>query len=300
MILTSAPPELIKSCKIGAEARDYGISLIKKGVSLLEVAEKVEKKIFELGGEIAFPPQISLNHIAAHYCPDANDKTVFGDDLAKLDVGVQIEGYIADTARSIDLSGKYGKIIQASEDALKAAIKIVKPGTTLGQIGKVIQDTIAAHGLSPVRNLSGHGLGMYDIHTEPNIPNYDNGDDTELQKGQLIAIEPFATDGAGLIQEGNSPTLFSIATRRQVRLPVTRKILKYILENYGQLVFAKRWLKRKFQNYEVEFALRNLEREGIIHGYPPLGELKKGIVSQTEHTILVGYGVLTKSSSTKI
>src|SRR3989338_4048261 len=105
-----------KVCKIAAEALKYGKGFIKKGNALLEVVEKAEEKIFQLGGKPAFPAQISLNHIAAHFCPDADDKTVFSDQLVKLDVGVHIDGFIGDIATTVDLSGKNSELMRASRE----------------------------------------------------------------------------------------------------------------------------------------------------------------------------------------
>ncbi len=287
MIVEKNNEDLIKACKIAAEVRDYGASLIKPGVKLLEVIEKVEKKIIELGGEIAFPPQISLNHIAAHYCPDYDDKIIFKDQICKIDVGVHVNGFIGDTAKTVDLSGKYTKLVEASRKALENAVKIIKPGITLGEVGRTIQKTIESYGFTPIRNLSGHGLGKYEVHTPPSIPNFDTGDKTQLKKGQLIAIEPFATTGAGMVQDSNYPTLFSLMQIKPVRLPATRKVLKFIIANYKELVFTKRWLRKSFKPYELEFALRDLTRNNILIAYPPLGEKAKGIVSQAEFTLIV-------------
>jgi methionyl aminopeptidase len=288
MILDEPTPELLKACEIAAKVREYGRGLIKPGKRLLEVTEAIENRIIELGGECAFPPQISLNHIAAHFCPDTNDETVFSDQVCKLDVGVHVKGYIGDTACTVDLSGKHSKLILAAEDALESAIKAIKPGVQVREIGRVIQIVIARHGFSPVRNLSGHGLDSYGIHTQPNVPNYDNGDTTRLEKGQLIAIEPFSTPGSGLVQEGTYATLFSLVSPRPVRMPATRKILAFIQQRYGKLVFTKRWLRPHFKPFEIEFALRAMLQDGILHSYAPLGEQTKGIVAQAEHTLLVG------------
>ncbi len=297
MILTDIPDDLINACKIASEAREFGKKLIVPGAKLLDVTEKIENKIIELGGRIAFPPQISLNHIAAHNYPTANDEVIFKDQICKLDVGAHINGYIGDTATTVDLSGKNEVLIKAVEEALAAAISLAKPGVQLCKIGEVIHAAITKHGISPVRNLSGHGLGVYGIHEPPTVPNYNNGDTQILEKGELIAIEPFSTNGVGLVQEGTFATLFSLVNLRPVRMPASRKILKFINEHYGKLVFAKRWLKKHFKAIEVEFAMRAMVQAGILHAYPPLGEQSKAMVAQAEHTLLIeanGARVLTK------
>ncbi len=281
-----AKEKYIQAGRIAAIARDYGASLIKEGASLLEVTEKVEQKIIELGGEFAFPPQISLNEIAAHYCAEPKDTIIFKKgDIAKLDVGVMIDGYIGDTAITVDL-GDNEKLAEASREALNNAIKIIKPGITISEIGSVIHDTIVKYGFAPVRNLSGHGLSQFVFHDKPSIPNFDTGDRTRLEKGMIIAIEPFASSGAGVIYESGAGNIFSQITRKPVRNIITRQILSEI-EKYKQMPFTTRWLTKKFPEPKVNFALRELLQLGVIRSYPPLPDQRKGLVSQAEHTVIV-------------
>ncbi|MBI2208626.1 type II methionyl aminopeptidase [Candidatus Woesearchaeota archaeon] len=271
--------------KITAQVRDYGATLIKKDASMVEVLDKVEEKIKELGGKPAFPAQISCNHIAAHYCPEDDDRTIFTNQLVSLDVGVHVDGYIGDTAKTIDLSGKYGDLIKAAEDALDSALKILKSGSTLGEIGGAIQDAIQKYNFAPVRNLSGHGLGRYEIHTKPSIPNFANGDNTQIKPGMVFAIEPFASTGAGIVQDSGIPTVFELRAKKPVRNPITRQVLKEI-EAYEGLPFTTRWLTRKF-GAKAKLALREMEQLGMLHMHPPLADRDKGMVSQTEHTVLI-------------
>jgi len=277
--------KLKKAGKIAAQIREYGKGLVKKDASMTQVLDKIEDKIFELGAKPAFPAQISCNHLAAHYCPDEEDKTIFSDQLVCLDVGVHVDGFIGDTAVTIDLSGKYNDLIKAAEEALDNAVKIIKPGVTLSEIGKVIQETINNQGFAPVRNLSGHGLGKYEIHTKPNIPNFENGDNTKIEPGMVFAIEPFASTGAGIVQDSGIATVFELSIKKPVRTSITRQILKEI-ENYDNLPFTTRWLTRKF-GAKAKFALREMEQLDMLHAYPPLADKDKGMISQAEHSILV-------------
>ncbi|MBN2454321.1 type II methionyl aminopeptidase [Candidatus Woesearchaeota archaeon] len=284
-----------KACSITAEAREYGKSLIVKGASMKDVSSKIEDKIASLGGKPAFPAQISCDHIAAHYCVDEDD-IIFDSQLAKLDLGVHIDGCIGDTAVSVDLSGRNAELVNASREALEAAISTVRAGVTVSVIGRAIQDVITGKGFAPIRNLSGHGLAKYDVHTIPTIPNFENGDHTKLEDGQIVAIEPFATTGSGVIQEAGNATVFMLVQKRPVRDPFVRAILQHI-EGYGGVPFAKRWLVKKFPKLKVNLALRQMMQLGIIRDFPPLAEREKGLVSQAEHTLLVtkeGCEVLTK------
>jgi len=286
MLTEEAISNLKKAGNIAAQARDYGASMIKPGASVLEVTEAVEKKIVELGGGFAFPTQISLNDVAAHYCADPDDKLIFKEgDIAKIDVGVHIDGYIGDTAVTVDL-GTNPDLVNASHEALAAAIMIAKPGVTLGQLGRAIDAAIRKRGMTPVINLSGHGLDQYVFHGSPSIPNVDTGDRTKLEKGMVIAIEPFATPGKGLIYESGNANIFSQVSEKPVRNMITRDVMKEI-SKYRMLPFTTRWLVRKFPLYKVNFALKELMNMDIIRSYPPLPERTHAFVSQAEHTLIV-------------
>lgn len=275
----------IKAGRISAEVLEYGKSLIKKGNSLLETTELIEKKIYELGGKPAFPVQISCNEIAAHFCVEEDDKSIFDEQVVSLDLGVHVDGAIGDNAYTIDLSGKYSDLVKAAQKALEEALKVINVGIELREIGKIINDAINSYGYNPVRNLSGHGLDLHNIHTKPTIPNIDNGDKTILKKGMAFAVEPFATTGSGVVVESGLATVFMLEHKKPVRSPITREILKEIEACEG-LPFAKRWLTRKF-GAKANFALRELTQLGIIRQFPPLVEVNKGIVTQAEHSILI-------------
>ncbi len=275
----------IKAGKITAQAMEYGKGLVKKGNLMVESLDKIEEKIIQLGGKPAFPAQISCNNIAAHYCPEEDDKTVFSDQVVCLDVGVHVDGFIGDTAATVDLSGKYTQLVKASEEALANAIRVIKPGAEIGEIGQAIQETIQKYGFAPVRNLSGHGLGRYKVHSKPNIPNVSNGDTTKIEKGIVFAVEPFSSTGAGIVQDSGIPTVFELSAKRPVRNPITRQVLKEI-ESYNGLPFCTRWLTRKF-GAKAKFALREMGQLGMIYAHPPLADKNDGIISQAEHTILI-------------
>ena len=275
----------LKAGKIAKNALHLGLKKIKPGASVAKILDEVEKYIYEQDAIPAFPAQISINEVAAHYCPTNNEKKIEENQLVKLDVGVCLNGYIADNARTIS-TGANKKIIQASDEALENALKIAKPGTTIGEIGKTIQKTIQKHGFSPIRNLTGHGLGYYEVHVKPTIHNIDTQNKTKLEKNMVIAIEPFATNGAGIVYEQNKATLFTLTNPKPVRSMITRKILKEI-KNYKGLPFTSRWLINKFGEGKTRFAIRELRRKEMVTEHPPLIDREKGLVSQSEHTVII-------------
>jgi len=271
--------------RIAAQVLEFGKNLIKKDSLLLDVIEKTEAKIFELGARPAFPAQISLNHFAAHFCPDEDDKLVLSDQLINLDVGVHIDGYIGDNAVTVDLSGEHEDLVRASREALNEVLKVLKIGMTTGEIGRIIHETISKYGFSPVRNLSGHGLDKFKQHDRPSIPNFDTGDDTKIEKGMVFAIEPFASTGSGIVQDSGDPTVYMFQNKKPVRSAITRQVLKEI-DTYDGLPFCRRWLTKKF-GVKANFALRELQQLDIIKSYPPLADSNKGLISQAEHSVLV-------------
>jgi methionyl aminopeptidase len=261
-----------------AEARPK----VKTGALLLDVAEFVEDAIRSRGGLPAFPCNISLDRIAAHYTPSPGDLSAFGENMVKLDVGVHVDGYIADAAITIDLGG-HEKLAEASSAALEAALEIIRPGIDTGQIGKVIEETIAGYGYRPVYNLTGHGLSRYQAHDHPAVPNRAMAKGTILKDGDVIAIEPFATNGSGRISEGPVNEIYGLSCTRPVRMAAARALLKEIIENYKTLPFARRWLKGE----RAEYALTQLLRSEAVHRYPILWEAEGTLVSQAEHTVLI-------------
>lgn len=250
------------------------------------MCDAVDDKIIQLGAKPAFPAQISLDSVAAHYCCPHDDKTMLEAQVAKLDVGAHVDGFPGDTAATVDLSGNNSELAKASRNALNAAIKLVRAGARLSVIGEAIQSEITSAGFSPVRNLSGHGVDRFELHAKPTVPNFNNNDKTELTAGQIIAIEPFATTGEGIVFESGNSEVFMQIAHKPVRDATARQILAEI-ETYENLPFAKRWLITKFPPIKVELALRQLLQLGAVHAFPPLVEKARGLVSQAEHTLLV-------------
>ena len=271
--------------KIAAESLEFGKSLIKKDVSLIEATRKIEEKIIKSGGGFGFPVNISRNHIAAHYTVDPEDNSKFNSgDVIKLDVGVHVNGAVGDNALTVDL-GNNKELLEASRKALENAIKVVAVGREIREIGREIQETIKSYGFSPIVNLSGHSVERYKVHAGLTIPNYDNGDRTKLQKGTVIAIEPFATYGEGKVVEGGPSGIYRVENKKQSRNINARKIFEFADKKYKGLPFSKREIFSNFGN--SNFYLRMLEQERIFYQYPQLIEKSKGLVSQFEKTLLV-------------
>ncbi|NLZ30511.1 MAG: type II methionyl aminopeptidase [Methanomicrobiales archaeon] len=260
----------------------HGASLVKEGAGLLEMVEVTEAMVIEEGADLAFPLNVSLNEVAAHDTAMPGDERTFSrGDLVKVDLGVQIDGYIADTALTVDL-GDHADLVEASRAALEAAIAIVRPGITTGEIGTIIQATIEEHNYKPVANLTGHGLDRYDLHSEPTIPNIAMVGGAVIEEGMAFAIEPFVTTGSGRISEGSRVEIYQQIAARPARLPSAKRVLKTARPRRG-LPFARRWVPGD----KVDIGLMNLVQSGILHPFPVLHDIPGSFVSQTEHTLIV-------------
>lgn len=288
-----------KAGRIAAEALEYGRGLVRNGANIREVCDRIDARIVGLGARPAWPTQVGLDHVAAHATPDAGDDAVFDGNVVCLDVGAHVDGCIGDNATSIDLSGSHADLLKASAEALENAIKTVRIGVTLGEIGRVIQETIESHGFVPVRNLSGHGIAPWVIHDAPSIPNHDTKDQTTLRGDQVIAIEPFATTGAGSIHEVGPGNIVSVVQDRPLRSPHAREVLAYARRTYRSLPFASRWIADEFGPLKARVALAEMRRSGVLHAYPPLVERRKGLVAVFEKSMHVGetVEVLTKAGA---
>jgi methionyl aminopeptidase len=261
---------------------DEAAERIEPGVTQLEVAEFAERRVNELADGCAFPVNISVDEEASHATPGRDDDTEFGEEMVCLDIGVHVDGYIADAATTVDLSGN-PELVEAAEQALEVAIDAVEPGADTGDVGAEIEDVIRGYGYTPVLNLSGHGVEQWDAHTGPNVPNRGVERGSELEVGDVVAIEPFATDGRGKVSEGAKEEIFSLENERSVRNRQARQILETVTEEYRTLPFAARWL----DGPRTDMALRRLKQQNVLRGYPVLKEEEGRLVSQAEHTVIV-------------
>jgi len=277
--------------EIASKARDYGATIIKHDVSLLDVAEKVESKIKKLGASISFPVNIAINNLAAHYSPRHDDKIVFKKgDLVKLDVGTHIDGYIADTAITLEVGTNiYSDIVKASSEGLNVAIENVKPGVKLSEIGKKVEKKISSYGFKPIENLTGHSLKRYVLHAGLSVPSVnDISNLSKLKVDDVVAIEPFATDGAGYVVSGKGSNIYicNKSFRSSLIRDKKSKLIYYkFKKKFNTLPFAQRWVEKHFKNSDI--ILKRLSLLGYLKHYPQLIEKKNGIVSQKEHTVII-------------
>ena len=271
---------------IAEKILEFSKKQVRAGTKILDLAEKIEKKIFELGGKPAWPVNICINNIAAHYTPSSNDETVIKEnDYVKVDFGVQVNGYISDNAFTICVGKKEDKLIKAAEEALKESMKEVREGIKVKEISEIIANVLEKFEVKTIRNLTGHALERYKQHAWPSIPNVRNDLEVRLEKNQLIAIEVFTTTGPGWVKESTPTEIFQFKQRKQVRWRDGRKILELAEKKFEKLPFAKRWIK-EIPPVSLDLGLKELVEVEALTEFPPLKE-DYGVVAVAERTILV-------------
>ncbi len=282
-----------KAGKIASEVRKNSKTENHVGRSLFEICESVEYDIKRLGGTPAFPVNVSLNDIAAHYTAEPNDTiTVKDGDVVKIDIGVHVDGFIADTAVTVCYNPKYDALVRTAELALDGAIRIAKANTSASDIGKVIESNISQHGFRPIQNLSGHSLEQFKIHAGKSIPNIRTiGPSIVLAANHAYAIEPFLTtkDGQGVVYEGKTCNIFSVISRKPLKEKHVNDFLEDIWNRYKTLPFSARWLTNEYEINEIMVLIDTLRRKRNLHGYPILVEGNSKVVAQAEHTLIPSY-----------
>ena len=278
-----------KAGRIASECREWAKDSIRPGVSIRHVLESVESMIRERGAAPGFPAQSSRNSVAAHYCSSPEDEQCYAEgDCVKVDIGVHVDGWVADTAATVDLSEdkRWTPLIDSARNALAAAIATIGDRVPVGDLGAAIERTILAAGFQPVRNLTGHGLGRWKVHTPPQIPNYAERGGGVLREGMVFAIEPFASTGRGYIHEAGKAEVFMMVRPPSKAKGLDREVLKAI-ESWRGLPVARRYFNHLDRD-AVEDTLTKLARQGSLVRYPPLVEEAGTMVAQYEHSIYLG------------
>jgi methionyl aminopeptidase len=281
--------DYINAGKIASEVRENARKKNHVGSTLEEICNSIEKEIIDKGGKCAFPVNVSLNEIAAHYTAEPNDKIIVKDtDLLKIDLGVQINGHIADTAVTVCYDPKYDFLVQAAEAALREAMSIIRIGAKSSDVGKIIENTAKQMGGIPIANLSGHSLEQYTIHAGKSIPNIWSIGSFSFQSTEAYACEPFVTtpDGSGFVREGKIRNIFSLVTRKRTKDEDANKMIDFIWQKFNMLPFALRWFIPEYDEKTARELLERLIKNKVVRSYPILIEANEQRVAQAEHTFI--------------
>lgn len=281
----------VKAGRIVASILNDAYRIVKIGRKLLDICVEVENIIKNRGGKPAFPCNICVDHIAAHYTSPPGDYSRIPDgSLAKLDIGVHIDGYIADGAITVCFDDRYEKLTEAVYEALDKAVKSMKPNVKVSEVGAIIQRSIRDRGFKPIENLTGHEIDRFNLHAGLSIPNIDTGTG-KLKDGSVYAVEPFATvwNAAGSVVSSRDVYIFRCQPHRIVKDEEASRLLSSLYSNFSSLPFAERWiLDIDIKGLDVNSIWRRLrEDRKIIFRYPVLIEAGKGVVAQSEHTVFI-------------
>ena len=281
--------DYIKAGKIAGEIRENVRRTNWVGKTVFDICEQVEGEIKKRGAKCAFPVNTSINEVAAHYTAEPNDQiTISDDDLVKIDLGAQINGYIADTAVTVCYNPEFDNLVHTAELSLNNAMSMIKAGVKSSDVGRTIEKTIKQMGFLPIANLSGHSLDKYTIHAGRSVPNIWSIGSFTFNEDQAFACEPFVTTGEGLgfVHEGKTKNIFAMSSRKKTKNNEADKMLDYIWENFNLLPFALRWLTSKWDEKEANLLLDVLIKKKAIHAYPVLVEGNGQRVAQAEHTFI--------------
>lgn len=290
-----------KAGGIIAKLRKEVPDLVRPGKPALEICEELEQRIKTLGGEPAFPVNVGINEIAAHYTsPPGDTLTIPRACLVKVDFGVHIQGYLADTAVTVVFDPHFEPMARAADEALSNAIRAFRPGAKMSEIGRAIQTTVERYGFKPIRNLTGHNIERYTIHAGKSVPNVSQLNGTKASEGEIYAIEPFVTrpNASGAVTNLSSAHIYRHIKTKGAKSEEARKVIEDINARFAHLPFATRWLERKFTREVAVRAIQQLLQSKCIGSYPVLVEETRQPVAQSEHTVLVtadGCSVLTAS-----
>ena len=290
MLAKDVMEKYLRAGEIAAKVREEIESTTDEGMLIIEVCEKVETMIRRLGGKPAFPCNVSVNEIAAHYTsPPGDERRIPEGAIVKIDIGVHVDGYIADTAITVCFDSEHEGMIRAAEKALETAIRIIRPGLSTSRLGSEIQKVIESHGFKPVSNLTGHHLGRYMVHTGKSLPNVSHFSTSRIRVGDVCAIEPFVTpkNAAGRVENGPEAHIYRFVKRRSLKHPESKRLLRFIETRFRTLPFAERWLEEYGGGKERRAALSDLLASKCLMAYPIFVEASGKKVAQAEHTVYI-------------
>ena len=286
--------------RIAAEVRGEMRKYVKEGMPIIDVCETAESLIKELGGKPAFPCNVSINEIAAHYTSPPNDEKIIPKGaIVKVDIGVHIDGYLTDTATTVCFNPQYRDMVRTAEEALHKGIEIIRDGLSTSKFGATIEKVIRERGFKPVSNLTGHMISRFLVHAGKSLPNVSHMFGFKLKKGQVFAIEPFVTeiDSVGKVREGKIVTIFRFNKKKSLKDLYSKKLFSFIEKNFRTLPFCERWLKNVVPKQHFSKAFQNLLSSKCLFGYPIFIEASNKMVAQAEHTVIIkenGCEVLTE------
>ncbi|MBS7646978.1 MAG: type II methionyl aminopeptidase [Candidatus Bathyarchaeia archaeon] len=282
--------KLRQSGKILRETREELKGFIRENMLVIEICEKAEELIRRKGGNPAFPCNISINEVAAHYTsPPGDERRIPENSLVKVDIGAHVDGYVTDTAVTICFNHELKDMVETAEHALKKAIENIQPHMSTSKLGAIIEHAIKSRGYKPISNLTGHQVGRFLVHAGTSLPNVAHVSIAKVRPGEAYAIEPFVTtqNAIGKVENSSEVTIFRFVKQKPMKNHYAKKLLQYIEETFKTLPFAERWLQGVIPQQHFREAFRELLLSKAVMGYPVFVEASGKPVAQAEHTVLI-------------
>ncbi|RYP00033.1 hypothetical protein DL764_006633 [Monosporascus ibericus] len=307
------------------QVRQWAQKIIKPGQTLTEIANGIEDSVRRLVGHdglsegdaiiagMGFPTGLNLDEIAAHFSPNAGNKTVLQqNNVMKVDIGVHVNGRIVDSAFTMAFDPMYDNLLAAVKDATNTGVREAGIDVRLGELGGLIQEAMESYEceingtvypIKPIRNIGGHTIVPYSIHGTKSVPAVKTDDTTKMEEGDVFAIETFGSTGNGWVYDQGEVSHYALrsdAPTVDLRLSSAKSLLNTIKKNFGTLPFCRRYLDRLGQEkyllgvwhaqsldmYLERLTigqLNNLVKSGIVEDYPPLIDKKGSYTAQFEH-----------------
>lgn len=280
----------MRAGQVAADALAVGRRLAAPGARVADVAAAVEEHIRQQGLGLAFPCTLSVDAVAAHWTPTHDDATVLREgQLVKIDCGAELDGALSDNACTVEVggAGRHARLVEAAEACLKEATGIIGPNVDLGTVGAAIELTARDFGFRSIQNLTGHSLEPFNLHAGLTVPNVSMRIARRPRIGDVLACEPFVTDGVGRVENSGPGNIYHFQRSRPLRLPSAKRLLGAIERHHPRLPFAERWLTPHLEPHKLGVNLLQLQKEAAIKHYPALSEASGGMVAQAEATLVV-------------
>lgn len=274
-----------------AKVREEMKRFVREDMLIIDVCEKAEGMMRSMGGKPAFPCNVSVNEVTAHYSsPPGDVSRISKGSVVKVDIGVHVDGYIADTAATVCFNPEYESLVVAAEEALERGVGIIRPGLSVSKFGSQIERVIKSRGFKPVSNLTGHQVGRYLVHTGEPLPNVSHFSTEKIRAGEAYAVEPFVTlsEAAGRVESGSEAYIFRFAKRKRLKNTESKNLLRYVVKNFKTLPFSERWLSSYTYENWYKQAFSELLSSKSVMSYPVFVEATGKPVAQAEHTVFVG------------
>ncbi|KAL8921426.1 MAG: hypothetical protein Q9208_005752 [Pyrenodesmia sp. 3 TL-2023] len=301
-----------KAAEIHRQVRHHVQTIVKPGISLTQLAQEIEDGVraltnhqgLETGDALkagmAFPTGLCLNNVAAHWTPNPGAKEVFlqNDDVLKVDFGVHVSGRIVDSAFTVAFNPRYDNLLAAAKTATNTGLKEAGIDARMDHISGAIQEVMESYEVEldgktipvkAIRNITGHNILRYKIHGDKQVPFVKTQTHQRMEEGDVFAIETFGTTGKAYIRDDAGVYGYGRnehASAAGLHQASAKSLLKTIDDNFGTLVFSRRYLERLgVKSYHL--GMKTLVSKSIVESYGPLIDIPGSYVAQFEHVSMV-------------